>query len=207
MSDRIVITGAGAVTALGLDRESAWNAVRTGASGIRPLTALEWPEDPAYVGGEAPILPGGATNSPREVRYLSRALDAALMEAGIEIVIISGAKSPSVTHRAKTLGIKEVHIGIEDKLTLLKELCETRQLSFEQLAYMGDDLPDLPILEVVGFPAAPADAHEKVLANEFENRGLNPRRGFLQGQTRITHSVVLISHSVNAKKPVYSPIE
>jgi 3-deoxy-D-manno-octulosonate 8-phosphate phosphatase (KDO 8-P phosphatase) len=88
----------------------------------------------------------------------------ALMEAGIEIIIISGAKSPAVMHRAKTLGIKEVHVGIEDKLTLLRQLCEMRQLSFQQLAYMGDDLPDLPILEVVGFPAAPADAHEKVLA-------------------------------------------
>ena len=81
--------------------------------------------------------------------------------AGIHVVIISGAAQTPVVHRARMLGITDVFVGVEDKLTLLTQICERLQMTLDQVAYIGDDLPDLPILERVGFPCVPSDAHEK----------------------------------------------
>ncbi len=81
----IVITGAGLITSLGLDRETTWKAVVRGRCGVGPLTAVESPLDPDKGGGEVKVDddPSGA-GGPREVRLLRRALDEALRHAGIE---------------------------------------------------------------------------------------------------------------------------
>jgi 3-oxoacyl-[acyl-carrier-protein] synthase II len=81
--DDVVVTGAGLVTCLGLDRNTTWRAVCAGACGIKPLTAIE----PAVArvnkgGGEAPPLPDIEPGTPREVAYLRRAFEEALTEAG-----------------------------------------------------------------------------------------------------------------------------
>jgi 3-deoxy-D-manno-octulosonate 8-phosphate phosphatase (KDO 8-P phosphatase) len=81
-----------------------------------------------------------------------------LMQAGIDVAIISASNSTATLHRAKKLGITHVFIGKEDKLSVLKELCERFRLSLSQVAYAGDDLNDLPILKVVGCPLTVADA-------------------------------------------------
>jgi 3-deoxy-D-manno-octulosonate 8-phosphate phosphatase (KDO 8-P phosphatase) len=81
-----------------------------------------------------------------------------VMQAGIDVAIISANNSAATRHRAKKLGIKYVFIGIEDKLTTLKKLCQELHLSLTQVAYVGDDFNDLPILEVVGCPLTVADA-------------------------------------------------
>src|SRR5688500_5056464 len=82
MSD-IVITGAGLVTPLGLDREQTWRAVLAGRRGIRTLPALEQAPPTDKGGGQAPDLPQDfAPGLPREVRYLRWALRDALADAG-----------------------------------------------------------------------------------------------------------------------------
>ena len=79
----IVITGAGLVTPLGLDREQTWQAVLAGRCGVRTLTALEQPPPSDKGGGQAPDLPEDfAVGLPREVRYLRWVLRAALSDAG-----------------------------------------------------------------------------------------------------------------------------
>lgn len=85
-----------------------------------------------------------------------------VMEAGIEVAIISSGTCKSVLHRARQLGIKEVHIGVEDKLDVLKSICSAKQISLEDVCYIGDDLPDLPVMMAVGLACAPADAVEEV---------------------------------------------
>ena len=83
---------------------------------------------------------------------------ALLIEAGIEVAIISANDSNATLHRAKKLKIDNCFIGVKDKLSVLKSLCDKLDLSLSQVAYMGDDLNDLPVLKAVGFPMTVADA-------------------------------------------------
>jgi len=85
-----------------------------------------------------------------------------VMEAGIEVAIISVSDSQAVVHRAKRLGIVHVYTGCYDKLEQLMRLCQTLGISLSEVAYMGDDLTDLPVLERVGLALAPADAVREV---------------------------------------------
>ena len=85
-----------------------------------------------------------------------------LQTAGIEVAIISGRSSRALELRAANLGIRELHMGVEDKRACMLSLLEARQLPANAAGYMGDDVVDLPILRACGFSAAPADAHEFV---------------------------------------------
>ncbi len=81
-----------------------------------------------------------------------------VMQAGIEVAIISASSSKATLHRAKKLGIKYVFTGVEDKLPILQQLGEELRISMSQVAYAGDDINDLPILKSVGCPLTVADA-------------------------------------------------
>lgn len=85
-----------------------------------------------------------------------------LQRAGIRVGIITGRQSPVVDQRARELGIELVYQGAKDKLVPFLEILQKTGLSAEQVAYMGDDLPDLPVLRRVGFAATVADALEDV---------------------------------------------
>ncbi|MDY0006611.1 MAG: HAD hydrolase family protein [Spongiibacteraceae bacterium] len=73
-----------------------------------------------------------------------------LAEAGIASAIITGRRSPMVARRAADLGIAHVVQGREDKLTALDELRGELQIDYPQIAYIGDDLPDLAAIRKVG---------------------------------------------------------
>jgi 3-deoxy-D-manno-octulosonate 8-phosphate phosphatase (KDO 8-P phosphatase) len=89
-----------------------------------------------------------------------------LLQAGIEVAIITASTSTSVVHRAKKLGINYTFIGVENKLSVLENLCQQLNIALEQVAYMGDDLNDIPVLKAVGCPLTVADAMQanKLLA-------------------------------------------
>ncbi len=87
-----------------------------------------------------------------------------LQGAGIEVAIISGRSSRALELRAANLGVRELHMGIENKRELLLELARKRGIDLAQCGYMGDDVVDLPILLASGFSATVADAHGEVLA-------------------------------------------
>jgi 3-deoxy-D-manno-octulosonate 8-phosphate phosphatase (KDO 8-P phosphatase) len=82
---------------------------------------------------------------------------------GLKIVVISGGKSEGVRKRMETLGVHEVHLGVEDKLPILKKVVEQAGFDLEKTAYLGDDVPDLPALNAVGLSACPADAEDEVI--------------------------------------------
>ena len=82
-----------------------------------------------------------------------------LMATGVTTAIISGRKTPVVERRAKNLGIPHLFQGREDKMVVLDGLLAQLGLSYEQVAYLGDDLPDLPVLRRVGLAVAPANVH------------------------------------------------
>lgn len=77
---------------------------------------------------------------------------------GIQVGIITGRKSGIVEHRAAELNIDMLYMGIKNKFETLKEILMQGQYTAEQIAFMGDDLNDLPIIKNVGFVIAPANA-------------------------------------------------
>ena len=82
-----------------------------------------------------------------------------LIASGVTTAIISGRKTPIVERRASNLGIAHLYQGREDKLVVLDELLGQLNLSYEQVAYLGDDLPDLPVIRRVGLGMAVANAN------------------------------------------------
>jgi len=85
-----------------------------------------------------------------------------LHRIGVETGIITGRTSQAVTIRARELGIKHVLQGVHNKLESYELLKERLNLSDEEIAYIGDDVVDIPILKRVGFAVAVSDAHEDV---------------------------------------------
>ena len=85
-----------------------------------------------------------------------------LMEGGVEVVIVTGRESFTLEHRAKDLSIAGLYQGIEDKKTLCRKLRKEKGLSREEVASMGDDLPDLAMFSESGLCIAAADAAEEV---------------------------------------------
>ncbi len=81
-----------------------------------------------------------------------------LIASGVETAIISGRKSPLVERRAAALGIQHLIQGREDKLTALSELRERVPVELDEIAFLGDDLPDLPVIRRVGLGIAVASA-------------------------------------------------
>jgi 3-deoxy-D-manno-octulosonate 8-phosphate phosphatase (KDO 8-P phosphatase) len=84
------------------------------------------------------------------------------LQAGHEVAIISSRSSEAVTRRAAELGISHVHQGCTDKLVALDAICDATGLAPGQAAAVGDDLPDLPVLNTVAMPIAVADGAKEV---------------------------------------------
>jgi len=82
--------------------------------------------------------------------------------AGIEVGLLSGRTGPAAAKRAAELRITTVVQGARDKRKAFVALAADHGLKAEQIAYMGDDLMDLPVLSLVGLSAAPSDASEQV---------------------------------------------
>ena len=74
----------------------------------------------------------------------------------------SGSTEHIVQNRAKTLGVDRVYVGSRPKLQVLIEWCRELELSMENVAYVGDDINDLEVMDAVGFSGCPADAVEAV---------------------------------------------
>lgn len=84
-----------------------------------------------------------------------------LRSAGVQIAILTGRKSTLVTHRAKNLDIPDhlVYQGFRDKRPAFQSIVEATGIAPEHMAYMGDDVVDLPVMVQVGLPIAVANAH------------------------------------------------
>lgn len=82
--------------------------------------------------------------------------------AGAETGIITGEQSPSVVKRAEKLGITELHLGVQDKAAVVRDVARQRGLGLDEIAYIGDDVNDLAAMQLVGLSACPADARPEV---------------------------------------------
>lgn len=87
-----------------------------------------------------------------------------LLAAGIAPLIVTGRDSAAVRRRVADLGLPYAHYGVADKAAAVSALLAELGLSWGELAVIGDDWPDLPLMARAAFSAAPADAHPDVLA-------------------------------------------
>lgn len=97
--------------------------------------------------------------------------------AGIAVGVVSMRGTAAVRHRAADLSFDEVHLGVEDKAAVVREIQARRGVAPEATCYIGDDLNDLPAFAVSGFSVAVADAAEEVRRAAFFVTGRPGGRG------------------------------
>lgn len=85
-----------------------------------------------------------------------------LKEAGIQVGIITGRKGKALQHRCDNLGLELIFEGIRDKEKVLDDIRTKTGIPYDAMAFVGDDLPDLPVMKKVGLAVAVADASEMV---------------------------------------------
>ena len=86
-----------------------------------------------------------------------------LMECGLQAAIITGRQSQVVEHRMQDLGVDIIFQGYRDKRPAFQKLLQQTGLAAQNIAYMGDDVIDLPVMTQVGMAIAVADAHPFVI--------------------------------------------
>jgi 3-deoxy-D-manno-octulosonate 8-phosphate phosphatase (KDO 8-P phosphatase) len=131
--------------------------IRTRARAIRMILM---DVDGTLTDGTITVLPDGEELKTYHVRDGMGILLAHL--AGFKTGLITGKTSRALTFRAERLRIPEVHQGVLDKQKVLDEILGRHGLKDAEVAFIGDDLGDLPVLKRVGLAAAVADAHPRV---------------------------------------------
>ncbi len=86
------------------------------------------------------------------------------VKLGYNVVVISGGFSRSMENRFDTLNIKDAFTGVKNKVEVFEKYVRDRNIDPQQVIYMGDDIPDIPVMKKVGIPVCPADAAEEVKA-------------------------------------------
>ena len=96
------------------------------------------------------------------------------IKLGYKIAVITGAKSDLIKVRYNTLGLKDVFIGIENKIEIYNDWVVKNGLTHNQVAYIGDDIPDYEVMKTAGFACCPTDA-----ANDIQliARYISPYKG------------------------------
>ncbi|MFN8247983.1 MAG: HAD-IIIA family hydrolase [Ferruginibacter sp.] len=86
------------------------------------------------------------------------------VKKGYHILVISGGKSEAVKTRLQKLGVENVYMSVTDKKAVLLQYVQEHELRWEQVLYMGDDMPDLAVMQLAGLPCCPADAVPEIKA-------------------------------------------
>jgi 3-deoxy-D-manno-octulosonate 8-phosphate phosphatase (KDO 8-P phosphatase) len=84
------------------------------------------------------------------------------VELGFNVCIISGGANEGVRKRLEGLGIKDIYLGAHNKVALFEEYVAKRSITPEEILYMGDDLPDFPVMQLVGLATCPKDAVSEI---------------------------------------------
>ncbi len=86
------------------------------------------------------------------------------IDGGYNVCIISGGSNEGVRVRLRNLGITDIHLGTPDKVATFDEYIDIYNIKPEQILYMGDDLPDYHVMQLVGLPCCPQDASPEIKA-------------------------------------------
>ena len=96
------------------------------------------------------------------------------IKKGLHVVAISGSIGEGVKSRLKRLGMKTIYQDVADKSIVLKEWITSLNVKHEEVIYIGDDMPDIPAMKLVGLPCCPNDAVEEVMQ---ASKYISPRNG------------------------------
>ena len=99
------------------------------------------------------------------------------IKKGFDILIISGAHSVPAKLRLEKLGVKNIFLSVKNKAEVLSTYISEKKYTIEQVLYMGDDMPDVPVLKTAGVACAPADAVAEVKNIAHYISPLNGGRG------------------------------
>ena len=88
----------------------------------------------------------------------------AAIESGYHVCIISGGSNEGVRIRLRNLGITDIYLGTPDKVETFKEYCDIYKINPEHVLYMGDDIPDYHVMQLVELPSCPQDASPEIKA-------------------------------------------
>ena len=86
----------------------------------------------------------------------------AALESGYNVCIISGGSNEGVRIRLRNLGITDIHLGTQNKVESFNEYIELYNIKPENVLYMGDDIPDYHVMQLVGLPTCPQDASPEI---------------------------------------------
>lgn len=124
------------------------------------ITTFIFDVDGVLTNGNVTIFPNGElirTMNTRDGYALKVAVD-----SGFNVCVITGGKDISVKKRLEGLGVKEVYLGSYDKVTEFKNYLEKHNLKADNVLYMGDDIPDYPVMLKVKLAACPKDAAPEI---------------------------------------------
>lgn len=136
------------------------------------ITTFVFDVDGVLTDGTLILLPGGEMARTMNIKD-GYALQLAVKK-GYHVVIISGGLSSLVQERLEKLGVKHIYMAVKDKRQVLTQWMQTHGVKPGQVLYMGDDVPDVAPMELVGLPCCPADACVEVQAI---SRYISPLKG------------------------------
>jgi len=84
------------------------------------------------------------------------------LQSGYTIAVISGGSQIGVKKRLEFLNIKHIHIGVKNKIEVFNKLCKDNKIQPEEVLYVGDDLPDVDVMQLAGLPCCPLDATQEI---------------------------------------------
>ncbi|MET7000951.1 KdsC family phosphatase [Chitinophaga defluvii] len=123
---------------------------------FKPVKTFVLDVDGVLTDGTVQLLPGGELSRRMNIKD-GYALQLAV-KMGYRVVIISGGKSESVVSRLQGLGIRDIYTGVHDKKEKLEDYVLEHGLQWEEILFMGDDIPDYRPMQMVGLAVCPADA-------------------------------------------------
>ncbi len=123
---------------------------------LKSVTTLVFDVDGVLTDGTLTILPAGVMARKMNVKD-GYALQLAVKK-GYNIVIISGGNSEEVRDRLNRLGIAEVFMKVIDKVSILQKYLQEHHIPWKEVLYMGDDIPDLYVMQKAGIACCPSDA-------------------------------------------------
>jgi 3-deoxy-D-manno-octulosonate 8-phosphate phosphatase (KDO 8-P phosphatase) len=127
---------------------------------FKPITTLVFDVDGVLTDGRLIVLPGGVFARSMNVKD-GYALQLAV-KRGYKVVIISGGTSDEVKERLHRLGIKSVYMQVIDKISVLEDFLAVNNLSWSEVMYMGDDVPDLEVMKKSALACCPSDAVNEI---------------------------------------------
>jgi 3-deoxy-D-manno-octulosonate 8-phosphate phosphatase (KDO 8-P phosphatase) len=127
---------------------------------FKPISTFVFDVDGVLTDGTVQLLPNGEQSRRMNIKD-GYALQLAVKK-GYRVVIISGGRSESVVTRLQGLGITDIYTGVLDKQEKLQDYVFENDLKWEEIIFMGDDIPDYRAMQLVGLPVCPADAAPEI---------------------------------------------